>query len=341
MPEVFRMPVSRRAIILSAAMTPLCAPFIAKAAPAQFTYKFATGQDPTHPVNIRLKEAFDRIREKTGGALDIRLFPANQLGTETDVLSQVRLGSLEFLLLSASIYATLVPVAGIANTAYAFKDYAAVWKAMDGNLGSYIRAQTGKIGLIAAGKIWDNGFRQVTSSTRDIKTPEDLKGFKIRVPPAPMLTSFFSAMGASPTPMNFSEVYSALQTKVIDGQENGLSLIATTRLYEVQKYCALTGHSWDGYWPLGNKKAWERLPDAMRATVAEELDRSALDERADLEAKDASLRSFLTEKGLAVRDVNKAGFRDVLIGTSYYKDWKVKYGEEAWGELETACGKLT
>ena len=341
MPGLPQARLSRRTLILSAAVTPLCAPFIAKAAPAPFVYKFATGQDPTHPVNIRLKEAFDRIRDKTGGALDIRLFPANQLGTETDVMSQVRLGSLEFLLLSASIYATLVPVAGIANTAYAFNDYAAVWKAMDGNLGNYVRAQTEKVGLIAAGKIWDNGFRQVTSSTRDIKTPEDLKGFKIRVPPAPMLTSFFSAMGASPTPMNFAEVYSALQTKVIDGQENGLSLIATTRLYEVQKFCSLTGHSWDGYWPLANRKAWEKLPEAMRATALEELDRSALDQRADLAAKDASLRTFLTEKGLAVRDVDKAAFRQVLIGTSYYKDWKAKYGDEAWGELETACGKLT
>ena len=99
MPKLLQTSVSRRTVILSAAVTPLCAPFIAKAASAQFTYKFATGQDPTHPVNIRLKEAFDRIREKTGGALEIRLFPANQLGTETDVLSQVRLGSLEFLAL--------------------------------------------------------------------------------------------------------------------------------------------------------------------------------------------------------------------------------------------------
>ncbi len=341
MSSLIGRPVSRRVLLATAAAIPIVAPAIVRAAAAQFTYKFATGQDPTHPLNIRLGEAFSRIRDKTGGALDIRLFPTNQLGTETDVLSQIRLGSLEFLILSASILATLVPVTGIANTAYAFGDYDAVWKAMDGPLGDYTRGRIENTGLVAFGAIWDNGFRQITSSTRQIKAPEDMKGFKIRVPPAPMLTSFFTAIGASPTPMNFAEVYSALQTKVIDGQENGLSLIATTRLYEVQKYCALTGHSWDGYWPLANRKAWERLPQAMRDTVKSEIDQSARDERADLAAKDMSLRGFLNEKGLVFSDVDKTRFRDALAQTSYYRDWKAKYGEEAWGQLKSACGKLT
>ena len=109
-------------------------------------------------------------------------------------------------------------------------------------------------------KVWDNGFRHITSSTREIKTPDDLKGFKIRVPPAPMLTSLFKALGAGPSPINFNELYTALQTKVVEGQENPLAIIATTRLYEVQKTCSLTGHVWDGYWVLGNKRAFEMLP---------------------------------------------------------------------------------
>jgi TRAP-type C4-dicarboxylate transport system substrate-binding protein len=155
-----------------------------------------------------------------------------------------------------------------------------------------------------------------------------------------MLTSFFSAIGASPTPMNFAEVYSALQTKVIEGQENGLSLFATTRLYEVQKYCALTGHSWDGYWPLANRAAWQRLPDAIRDTVTLEIDRSVVDQRADVAERDRTLRSDLTTKGMVFRDVDKAKFRAMLAQTSYYKDWKGKYGDEAWGQLESVVGKL-
>jgi tripartite ATP-independent transporter DctP family solute receptor len=332
--------LSRRVLLGAATLLPVFAPSIVRAANPEFSFKFATGQDPTHPLNIRLKEAFDRIREKSGGQIEIRLFPANQLGTETDVLSQVRNGSIEMLILSASILATFVPVSGIANTAYAFGSYGEVWKALDGSLGKYIQAQIAKAGVVPNGRIWDNGFREVTSSTRDIRSPEDLFGFKIRVPPAPMLTSFFSAIGAAPTPMNFSEVYTALQTKVIEGQENGLSLIATTRLYEVQKYCALTNHSWDGYWPLANRKAWERLPPNLRDLVTSELDRSAEDERKDLEERDKVMRTELTSKGMTFRDVDTGKFREVLAKTTYYKDWKSKYGEEAWSQLEAVTGKL-
>jgi tripartite ATP-independent transporter DctP family solute receptor len=332
--------INRRRFLGGAAAASVLAPAVLRAAGPEFSYKFATGQDPTHPVNVRLTEAFARIREKTDGRIKIELFPANQLGTETDVISQIRTGALEFTILSASILATLVPVSGIANTAYAFASYDDVWKAMDGGLGKYIQAQIAKVGLVPNAKIWDNGFRQCTSSTRDLHGPDDFHGFKIRVPPAPMLTSFFSAIGASPTPLNFSEVYTALQTKIIEGQENALSLIFTTRLYEVQKYCALTGHSWDGYWPLANRHAWDALPDDIKGIVTSELDRSAADQRADVAEKDRTLRGDLTAKGMTFRDIDKAEFRAVLAKTSYYKDWKGKYGEEAWGQLEAVVGHL-
>ncbi|MEE7493394.1 ABC transporter substrate-binding protein [Methylobacterium oryzae] len=333
-----RKAVSRRALLAGGLVMGM--PSIVRAGP-EFDFKFATGQDPSHPNNVHLRAALDRVRERTNGRLSIRLFPANQLGTETDVLSQVRNGSIEFLLLSASILATFVPVAGIANTAYAFPDYDAVWRAMDGGLGQHTRALIEKVGVIAPGRIWDNGFRQITSSGREVRAPKDLSGFKIRVPPAPMLTSFFAAIGASPTPMNFAEVYTSLQTGVIDGQENALSLIATTRLYEVQKFCSLTGHSWDGYWPLANRKAWSRMPEDIRSVLTSELDRSVVDQRKDVAERDRSLRTELANKGLAFIDIEKSDFQRALASTSYYQTWKQKYGDNAWSLLEEACGKLT
>ncbi len=115
---------------------------------------------------------------------------------------------------------------------------------MDGELGTYIRDQIAKTPIFAVSKIWDNGFRQITSSTKEIKTPADLKGFKLRVPPAPALTSLFKALDAAPSPINFNELYSSLQTKVVEGQENPLAIISTARLYEVQKSCSLTRHVW-------------------------------------------------------------------------------------------------
>lgn len=189
-------------------------------------------------MNIRAQEACDKIRAATGGKLDIKVFPANQLGSDTDLLSQVRSGGVEFFNQASSILATLTPAAGIVNTGFAFPDYGTVWKAMDGDLGGYIRAQIEKSGIIAVSKPWDNGFRQISSSTRVVKTPADLKGFKIRVPQAPMLTSLFKSLDAGPAPINFNELYSALQTGVVEGQENPLPIIATAKLYEVQSRSA-------------------------------------------------------------------------------------------------------
>ena len=192
--------ISRRKLIVGAAAVPLCGILSRRASAADFSYKLATGQDPTHPVNVRAQEAIDRIREATGGRLEIKLFPANQLGSDSDLLTQVRNGGVEFFNQSSSILANFVPVTGIVNTGFAFRDYDAVWKAMDGDLGTYIRAQIAKTPIMTVSKVWDNGFRHVTSSTREIKTPDDLKGFKIRVPPAPILTSLFKALEAGPAP---------------------------------------------------------------------------------------------------------------------------------------------
>jgi tripartite ATP-independent transporter DctP family solute receptor len=319
---------------------PLCGILTRRASAAEFNFKLATGQDPTHPVNLRAQEAIDRIREATGGKLEIRLFPANQLGSDTDLLSQVRSGGVELFNQSSSVLATLVPAAGIVNTGFAFPDYDTVWKAMDGDLGTYVRAQIAKAGLMTASRVWNNGFRQITTSTRPINGPDDLRGLKIRVPPAPTLTSLFKALDAGPAPINFNELYSALQTKVVEAQENPLPIIATTKLYEVQKYCSMTGHVWDGYWILANRRAWARLPDDIRAIAEQEFDRSAVDERADIEKLSVSLRDDLTAKGLQFNDVDRESFREALRKTSFYQDWKEKYGDEAWSYLEKFSGKL-
>jgi tripartite ATP-independent transporter DctP family solute receptor len=332
--------LNRRRFLAAGTAVPLAGILSRRASAAEFTYKLATGQDPTHPVNLRAQEAIDRIREATGGRLEIKLFPANQLGSDTDLLTQVRNGGVEFFNQSSSILANFTPVAGIVNTGFAFPDYVAVWRAMDGDLGTFIRAQIAKTPILTICKVWDNGFRHVTSSGRVVKSAEDLKGFKIRVPPAPILTSLFKALDAGPAPINFNELYSALQTKVVDGQENPLPIIATARLYEVQKTCSLTAHVWDGYWILGNKRAFERLPADIREIVTREFDRSGTDQRADIAKLSDSLRRDLTAKGLDFVDVDRTSFRQALSKTSFYSDWKAKFGADAWGQLEQVVGKL-
>ena len=332
--------LTRRTLLAQSAALPLFSIISHRADAAEFELKYATGQDPTHPVNLRAKEALDRIREATSGRVNIKLFPANQLGSDTDLLSQVRNGSVEFFNLSSLILSTFVPLSGITSVGFAFKNYEDVWKAMDGDLGNYVRAEIAKTPIFTVSKIWDNGFRHVTSSTREIKTAVDLKGFKVRVPPAPPLTSLFKALEAAPSPINFNELYTALQTKVVEGQENPLAIIATARLYEVQKSCSLTGHVWDGYWVLGNKRAFDKLPPDVQEIIKREIDRSATDQRADVARLSTSLIADLKARNIAFVDVDREDFRKKLASTGFYGEWKAKYGATAWDLLEKVSGKL-
>jgi TRAP-type C4-dicarboxylate transport system substrate-binding protein len=163
---------------------------------------------------------------------------------------------------------------------------------------------------------------------------------KLRVPVSPLWTSMFKALDASPASINFNEVYSALQTKIVDGQENPLAIIDTAKLYEVQKYCSLTDHMWDGFWFLANKDAWEGLPDDVRAIVAKNVNAAGVKERGDVEKLNATLQQQLAAKGLVFNQPDAAPFRNKLRSAGFYTEWKNKYGEEAWGILEKSVGKL-
>ena len=333
--------LSRRTLVAGAAALPLVAIRTRPAHAAEFTYKYANNLPATHPLNVRAMEAAARIKQATDGRVEINVFPNNQLGSDTDVLSQLRSGAVEFFTLSGLILSTLVPAASINGVGFAFKDYDQVWAAMDGKLGAFVRAEIGKRGLLAMDRIWDNGYRQTTTSTKPITTPEDLRGLKLRVPVSPLWTSMFAAFGASPASINISETYSALQTRIVDGQENPLAVIDTAKFYEVQKYCSMTNHMWDGYWFLANRRAFDRLPPASQEVVARELNRSALNERTDVAALNASLRGKLQGGGMIFNDVDPAPFRDALKRAGFFKEWQGKYGAEAWAILEGQVGSLT
>ena len=317
------------------------APYVARAAGPQFTYKYANNLPETHPMNVRAREMAAAIKRDTDGAFDLQVFPSSQLGSDTDTLSQIRSGGVEFFTLSGLILSTLVPAASINGMGFAFPNYDTVWKAMDGDLGAYVRGQIAKTNqILALEKIWDNGFRQTTTSTKPINAPDDFRGMKLRVPPSPLWTAMFKAFDAAPASINFNEVYSALQTKIVDGQENPLAIIATAKLYEVQKYCSLTNHMWDGFWFLANRNAWDALPADMRAIVAKRINEAGVKEREDTAKLNATLKDDLAAKGLVFNAPDPAPFRDKLRSAGFYSEWKSKYGEEAWTILEKSVGKL-
>ena len=334
------MGISRRTLLKTTASTAIACAFVsrAQAQAAEYTYKYANNLPATHPMNVRAQEAAERIKTETGGKFELKIFANNQLGGDTDVLNQLRSGAVEFFTLSPLILSTLIPSASISGIGFAFPDYDAVWKALDGELGAHMRAQISKAGLVAMDKIWDNGFRQITTSTKPIQTPDDLKNLKIRVPPSPLWTSMFKALGAGPTTITFAETYSALQTKVADGQENPLAIIATAKLYEVQKYCSLTNHMWDGFWFLANRRAWEKLPANIKDVVAKNINEAGLAERDDVAKLNASLQEELAAKGMAFNNTEAAPFREALRKAGFYDEWKRKFGDDAWAILNKSAG---
>src|SRR3981081_1089020 len=180
------MSFSRRTLLKGSASVAVLggvgAPFVARAQQAEFSYKYANNLPDAHPMNVRAKEMAAAIKTETNGRFDLQIFPNNQLGSDTDMLRHVRPGGSEFFTLAGLILATLVPAASINGIGFAFPDYDTVWKAMDGDLGAYVRGEIAKANLMAMDKIWDDGFRQKTGSTKQTNSPDDFKGFKIRVP---------------------------------------------------------------------------------------------------------------------------------------------------------------
>jgi TRAP-type transport system periplasmic protein len=334
--------LSRRTFLQSmgVASATIAAPRLAFAQQAEFTLKYGNNTLASHPTNIRAKEAAEAIKRDTKGRVDFQVFPNGQMGSDSDMLSQVRSGALDFTTQGGTVLSTLVPVAAINGIGFAFKDYKQVWAAMDGDLGKHVRAALAKVGLVAMEKCWDNGFRHITSSDKPIATPADLKGFKIRVPISPLWVSMFKALGAAPTGINFSEVYSALQTKVVNGQENPLALISNSRMYEVQKYCSLTGHIWDGLWFIASGRTWNKLPKDLQEIVARHLNAASLAQREDLAKLNVQLETELTGKGLAFNRPDTTPFRDALQKAGFYADWRKKYGDEAWSLLEKYTSSL-
>ncbi|MCP8937899.1 TRAP transporter substrate-binding protein [Alsobacter sp. SYSU M60028] len=334
--------LSRRGFTLGATALGVSTFNIARARAAEFTYKFANNLPVSHPLNIRAQEAAAKIKDETKGRFELQIFPSSQLGSDTDTLGQIRNGAVDFFTLSGLILSTLVPSAAISGIGFAFDSYDTVWKAMDGKLGQFVRAEIAKSRqILALDTVWDNGFRQTTTSTKPIVTPADFDGMKLRVPPAPLWTSMFKAFGSAPTTINFNETYSALQTKVVDGQENPLAIIETAKLYEVQSFCSMTNHMWDGFWFLANRRNWEALPEDIRASITKHINAAGLAERDDVAKLSASLREQLTARGMKFNDVNANLFRDKLRSAGFYAEWKGKFGDEAWSTLEASVGKLS
>jgi tripartite ATP-independent transporter DctP family solute receptor len=308
---------------------------------AEINWKFTSSQPAVHPSSVRYMEAAERVKQKSGGRFEITVFHSGQLGTDIDTFTQVRIGGAQMMVLSNVITATAAPLTSALSMPFAFRTYDQVWAAADGQLGEMLREDLKKAGYLTTNKILDSGFHNITNNKGPVKTVDDVQGLKLRAPPSPIQVSTWKAIGAAPASMNFSELYTALQTGVVDGQESPASLTKTTRLYEVQKYISVTGHMWDGWYTLINPRAFGKLPKDMQDLVMAEFDQAGLDERKDLLALNTGALGFMVDKGMVLNTVTDvSSFRKKLQQVGFYKEWSEKLGPDVWRALQDISGPL-
>ena len=312
-----------------------------RASAADVTLKWAHTTPVEHPVNITANKIAQTVAKKSGGKIAIQIFPNAQLGGDQAMFSQVRSGAIQIYTGYGGLFSTVAPLAGIEAVGFAFKSQDQALKAFDGPLGKAIRADIdSKAGVVTMSRAWVNGFREVTTSVKPIAHVDDMNGLKIRTPTAPIWVDMFKALGASPTPINANEMYTALQTHVVDAQENPLVIEKTFRLYEVQKYLSMTNHMWSNFWTVVNNDTMAGLKPDQQALIKSTMDFYALQNRAQTEALNNSLGDQLTRLGLKINTVDPAPFRAKLAASGFYGKYKAQYGDANWSLLEASAGKL-
>ncbi|WP_417328664.1 TRAP transporter substrate-binding protein [Halomonas cupida] len=264
------------------------------------------------------------VEEKTDGEIIVDVGGNAQYGDDVEALTQMRLGSLAFSANSQGTTSGVIPQFSILGLPFLFDSLPTAWRVMDGEVGDELKQLAEAQGLVLLA-LWDNGIRNVSNNVRPIETPDDLDGIKIRTPPDPVTVDIFEALGANPTPMNFSELYIALQQGVVDGQENPLMNIYSSKLHEVQDYISLTGHKYESTPLLMSKVVWDSLSSEDQQAVQEAaIEAGEFNRQASLEA-DENLRSAMEEEGVEFNEVDKTPFIEAT--QSVYDDWRKQYPE--------------
>ena len=313
---------------------------------AEFNYRLGTDFPVSHPVVLRSSAAAVKIRARDQRATSkststTTTFPR---ATTHRWFFRTRLGGIEFTQVNQGAVETVVPAVGLQVVPFAFANYNDVWNAMDGAVGKYIRDAVVKanVGLYPFATMWTSGFRQVSNNVRPIKTPADFKGLKIRTTDAPIIHDAFKALGAIPVSVSGGEIYTALQTRLVDGGDITLVSVESSKFYEVQKFISLTNHQWQGNHMLASSLGMQKLPPAFRDIVERNFNAAALLDRDDIAKSDQTLRgtSSMWSHGMSFNTTDIQAFRASIRSAGLYASWRDKFGAASWGLLEQTVGKL-
>ncbi len=245
---------------------------------ADYTLKFSHVVSENTPKGKAAIFFEQRLEALSKGAIDVQIYPSKQLYNDKAVLKAIRLNSVQMAAPSFSKFGKIVPQLALFDLPFLFKDIDHLHRVQDGEVGKKLKDMVIKKGIIAL-NFWDNHFKQLSSSKKALITPDDAKGQKFRIMSSKVLEAQFKAIGANPQMMPFSEVYSALQQGVIDGQENTNSNIYTKKFYEVQTDLSVTNHGYLGYLVVMSKKFWKSLPSNLQANVVQAMNEATDKER--------------------------------------------------------------
>jgi TRAP-type transport system periplasmic protein len=269
------------------------------------TIKFGHLNNPDHPVSLGVKKFAEVLAAKSGGKLKVQEFPSNQLGNELQQQSALQGGVQEMTAPATTSLAGIVKEFGLIDFPFAVANFAQADQLLDGPFGQALIARLPEKGLVALG-YWDLGFRNVTNSKRPITKAEDLDGLKIRVIPNPVFLDTFKAFKANPVPMPFAELYGALESKAVDGQENPFAVILSNKFFEVNKFVSATNHVYAANIMLVSKKFWDSLSATEKRLMQEAANESRAYQRQVSRAAAAKAVGELQAKGMQFNEVSAA-----------------------------------
>jgi|SRR5579862_23695 len=325
---------TRRSFV-SAAAAAAVGGALAQTARAATTLRWATVLPPNHPSVAMMDRVAKEVREKTGGGVDIQTFPAGQLGSSRDLIEAASGGAIQIVDEGAAQFGQFVPQFSILEAPYLWRDAQHMRRVLSSSLVDDMNAAlVAKRSMRVVGSTY-YGKRHVTSGTRPIKSADDMKGFKLRIPEVDTFRAMAEAWGARPTPLNIGELYLALSQGAVDGQENPLPTIQSNKFYEVQKHLILTGHVITPRLIVVNEPAWQSLAAADRQVLKAAIESAGQAQDNEILTQEAKLVDAFKTGGMIVIEPDVESFRKPVLASLPAK-FEAKWGKGLWERIAGA-----
>lgn len=307
------------------------------------TFRVAYVQAKDHPHGLGAQRFADLVQQKSGGKMKVTTFGSGTLGGDAQVISSLQGGTIDMTMVSPGLLVGLEKEYALLDLPFLFNNYQEVDAVLDGPVGKKLLEKLPAKGLIGLG-YWDHGFRNVTNSKRPILKLEDLAGLKIRVIQIAQFIEMFNTLGANAVPMSFTELYTALETKTVDGQENPLATVEASKFYEVQKFASLTQHVYNPLVTIFSKKTWDRLSPDERKIIQDAANEAGAYERKVSRETNEKAAEVLKGKGMAVNPIAPHEIERMREKVKPVTDKFVKEGGEAlaqeiYAEIAKVRGK--